>query len=143
MFFLLILAIWTLICAVPIVPILFVPEFYTVSISFIIFLSVGILNSMLVANSIVEFTANIRYCIVQLTKRHVWTILLHSIRLMVNENRATAICVIMVCGRIGAFTGSNVIGIFMTDYCTTIFGVAGAMILSWVNCWNNEILRTN
>lgn len=59
---------------------------------------------------------------------------------MDNENRAMATCVIMVFGRIGAFAGSNAVGNFLADNCPTIFGVAGAMILSSVLSWNDKLL---
>lgn len=49
---------------------------------------------------------------------------------ILNKNRATTNCLIVMFGRIGAVAGGNFAGLFLVDYCYTFFTGSGILIAS-------------
>lgn len=94
---------WLLMSAIASFALVFFTEFYLIVISFIVFLNIisGIAITMAL-----------------------------GVNLFPTKYRGLATAFVMLFGRVGSFTGGTVIGILLTNNCSLIFYICGAMLIS-------------
>lgn len=63
--------------------------------------------------------------------------LLHLLYAAAAGNRAMALCLILMTGRLGAMVGSNVVGVLLTYNCELIFIVMGGLLIG--EFWTNAV----
>lgn len=97
------LAVWLSISAGCSISLVFLTEFYSILIAFVTFMSASLCAAIIGAISVNLYPTKIR---------------------------AMATCFIFMFGRIGGLVGSNLIGVFLEDSCSSIFYVFSALTLS-------------
>lgn len=53
-----------------------------------------------------------------------------AVNLFPTKYRGTATAFILMCGRLGGFTGSNIVGILLANSCEYIFYINAALLIS-------------
>lgn len=108
-FVIIFLAVWLSISAGCSISLVFLTEFYSILVAFITFMSASLFASIIGAISVNLYPTKIR---------------------------AMATCFIFMFGRIGGLAGSNLIGVFLENSCSSIFYVFSALTISKLSSHN-------
>lgn len=61
-----------------------------------------------------------------------------AVNLFPTKYRGMATSFILMFGRIGGFSGSNIVGLLLANMCTSIFYLNGALLISKSICWRQK-----